>query len=598
MGNVFRAVHLDLGREAAVKILHPGYSADPSSIKRFQQEAQILSSLHHRNILRIFGFGAFDGCVYLALEFVHGKSLGHRIREQGRLKTSVAIPMLLQICNAMEYAHSKGVLHRDLKPDNVLVTEDFETNLEGLKVADFGLAKLLTKNVLRLTRTNEVVGDPRYMSPEQCRGQKLDERSDVYSFGCLMYELLTGVLPFDANDPVAIMHKHLEQMPAPFAIELKLPPALETITLTAMSKKADDRYQSFAEVATLLKQVEREPSLNLPPPPLRRGSKRKLSRQMLSRTVIASLCTLTLVAIGFSQKDNLVALYYKSLQLFLLDKRERVHATLALASTLERQRQLSSADAEYQSASAMAKDDAYLSIEVKQRFAEFLLRTGNQSGAANLYADLLGDLERQISQEKTTQTYDDIVSDACGNLLQLNPALGYQSVFRLTALYRSRGDLPAAEKLLLLAIANGPRDQRATALFHLGTLQLATRNEKLANALFNRALDLAQSKDCRLFLAHSSAAALHENGMHVSALKYYLATAAEASEKSYPRYARLIFQTGDCYALLNKPDSALQQYRKAIAVWQGSSNQLDRDLLPTARERLAKLESLDAKKTP
>lgn len=248
MGSVYRAKHQQLNRDVAIKVLHSSYSADLAAVQRFQREAHIVSTLNHPNVLKIYAFGAFEQFVYLAMEFVDGASLG-RLIESGPLPLNEAVPVFLKICDAMAIAHEQDVLHRDLKPDNVMIGQKPE-RYAYVKVVDFGLAKMADAQYgRRLTKTGEVVGDPRYMSPEQCRGERLDPRSDIYSFGCLMYEVLTGEIPFSADSPVAIMHKHISEPPASFPDHLQLPQAIETIVFNCIEKSPKNRYGSFQELS-------------------------------------------------------------------------------------------------------------------------------------------------------------------------------------------------------------------------------------------------------------------------------------------------------------------------------------------------------------
>lgn len=269
MGSVYLAHHLQVDNDVAIKILHPRYAADSEGLKRFQREARIISGLRHKNIMLNYAFGNVDGLVYMVTEFVQGETLGEIIRAHGPLSPPDAMPLLLQICDAMDCAHQHEVFHRDLKPDNVIVLGNPRT----VKLIDFGLAKLLDGTEgQRLTRTGEVVGDPHYMSPEQAQGQILDARSDIYSFGCLMYEVFTGTQPFTSESPVAVLMKQIAEHPEPFPRRLNLPPALEAIVATAMSKNRAARFESFQEMKDILNQFIANPEMKIKAPTKHKAS--------------------------------------------------------------------------------------------------------------------------------------------------------------------------------------------------------------------------------------------------------------------------------------------------------------------------------------
>ncbi len=287
MGSIYKARHSELGNLVAIKIMHGRFAANPEAVKRFQNEARFIASLRHKNILTVYSFGSIDGLVYMAMEFVKGRSLSDRLYDVGPFTSAEALPIFLQVCDAMIAAHKVDVLHRDLKPANVMMVEESDGSVCA-KVVDFGLAKLLDGGEgQRLTQTGEVVGDPHYMSPEQAQGGKLDARSDVYSFGCLMYEILTGEPPFTADSPVAVLYKQISENPQSFAQRQKLPAALEAITFTCMSKSAAQRYDSFATLQTVLSEFLQNPNLKITAPASGRGTGRRLMLVTASMAMLA-----------------------------------------------------------------------------------------------------------------------------------------------------------------------------------------------------------------------------------------------------------------------------------------------------------------------
>ncbi len=301
MGAVFSATHLKLGNQVAIKVLHSRFAVDQNAVARFHREAKIIAGLHHKNILSVYAFGSADGLLYMAMELVDGKSLGDLIAQHGSYSPERAIPLLLQICDAMSYAHQQKVLHRDLKPDNVLVTNADDT----AKVVDFGLAKLTDAEMQRLTTTGMVVGDPRYMSPEQSQGKPVDARSDIYSFGCLMYEMLAGRRPFDADTPVAILFKQISEYPESFADQTNISLSLQAIAFQALQKDPQARYQSIDDLSSQLLKLSRNPDAKVEgvraggtPTQSRSTTGSRAARQHALKMLIGALLVVGAITVG------------------------------------------------------------------------------------------------------------------------------------------------------------------------------------------------------------------------------------------------------------------------------------------------------------
>ena len=201
MSTIYKARHKYMGRLTAVKLLHPYLTADPSMFQRFQYEAKAASNLNHPNVVGIHDFGITDGgTAYLVMDYLEGEDLSSILERESLLPEAQAREIFRQACAGLDHAHSKGVIHRDLKPSNLFLCPEDGGNFL-VKLVDFGIAKITdntSEKSQNLTRTGEVFGSPLYMSPEQCSGKPLDPRSDLYSFGCLMYEVLTGRRPFTA----------------------------------------------------------------------------------------------------------------------------------------------------------------------------------------------------------------------------------------------------------------------------------------------------------------------------------------------------------------------------------------------------------------
>ena len=256
MGVVYKATHVTLNKTLALKVLRGEVAKDPEVVQRFMQEAQSATSIGHENIIDINDFGKLpDGTAYFVMEYLKGHPLNDLIKRGGSIPMRDAIQILRQVAGALGAAHARGIVHRDLKPDNVFVLARGE--LENfVKVLDFGIAKVgSTKN--KLTRTGMVFGTPHYMSPEQAAGQSVDERTDIYALGVMMYEMFTGRVPFDADTFMGVLTKHMFEKPAPMFgndTERSLG-SLEQITLRALEKKPENRYPSMAALVADLDQV-------------------------------------------------------------------------------------------------------------------------------------------------------------------------------------------------------------------------------------------------------------------------------------------------------------------------------------------------------
>jgi serine/threonine protein kinase len=251
MGRVYRAARPLIGDTVALKILSPEQIADNHAVERFRREAQAAARLKHPNAVNIYDFGVSEaGLVYLVMEMVEGQSLRALIKQQGPLTPNAAAEIFKQVCSALDEAHKQQIIHRDIKPDNIIV----EANATGLrvKVLDFGIAKLrdLAPSATNLTQTGSIVGTPHYMSPEQCLGEELDHRSDIYSLGVVLYESLTGILPFNSPTSSAVVVQQVTQQPPPLrSINLGLSPAVEAVALHALQKRREDRPQTAGNLA-------------------------------------------------------------------------------------------------------------------------------------------------------------------------------------------------------------------------------------------------------------------------------------------------------------------------------------------------------------
>ncbi len=259
MGKVYRAEQQPLGRLVALKVLDPNYvgESDPEFHRRFFLEASTASKLTHPNTVTIFDYGRTDDEIYyIAMELLEGRTLHRAIRDEGPFSADRTMNIGRQICRSLREAHAISVIHRDLKPANVYLVEHGDES-ELVKVLDFGLVKNVEDKGEDLTQTGLFMGSPKYMSPEQIRGEPVDARVDVYALGVMMYEMLTGKVPFDRANSVNILMAHIQEQVPPmsdFNPEVRVPPALEMVVRRCMAKHRDERYASMDAVLAALKQ--------------------------------------------------------------------------------------------------------------------------------------------------------------------------------------------------------------------------------------------------------------------------------------------------------------------------------------------------------
>ncbi len=267
-GSVYAAAHPVIGKRAAVKVLSRTFSANPQMVSRFIAEARAVNQIRHRNIIDIFSFGQLpDGRQYYVMELLDGMTFDAHLERQGRLSFPQALPILRGIARALDAAHAKGLLHRDLKPENVFLVFDEDGGVLP-KLLDFGLVKLLgSASGQHKTKTGTPMGTPLYMSPEQCRGEDVDGRTDVYAFGVMAFEVLTGELPFDGEGAMAILIKHMEATPPnPSAVAPDLPRLLDAPILRMLAKAPDARPATVGRALDELVIAARSAGIDVPAP--------------------------------------------------------------------------------------------------------------------------------------------------------------------------------------------------------------------------------------------------------------------------------------------------------------------------------------------
>jgi eukaryotic-like serine/threonine-protein kinase len=249
MAEVYEGHDRLLARRIAVKILLSQYAHDPAFLERFRREAQAAASLSHPNIVGVYDTGSEGDTWFIVMEYIDGRTLKDIIRAEGALYWARAAEVAADVAGALAVAHARGIVHRDVKPGNVMLTTEGK-----VKVMDFGIARATA--VPSITQTSAVVGTAQYISPEQAQGLEADARSDIYSLGCCLYEMVTGQVPFSGPTPVAIAYRHIQEDPKPpRAVNPNVPGSLERVCLKAMAKRREDRYQTAAEMQRDLERV-------------------------------------------------------------------------------------------------------------------------------------------------------------------------------------------------------------------------------------------------------------------------------------------------------------------------------------------------------
>ena len=294
MAIVYRAVDLRTGHNVAVKVLRPEYNEDSEFISRFQREAEAASKMIHHNIVNLLDVGMDGENRYLVMEYVQGKTLKTVIQERGKLSPALAGQITIRILSALEHAHRNGIVHRDIKPQNILVHADGH-----IKVADFGIARIANSSTL--TKGDNVMGSVHYFSPEQAKGEGANATSDIYSTGIVLYEMLTGKVPYDGDNPVAVAMQHLHATPVPIQnLAPDVPPALVRVCMKAMEKNPAMRYQTARDMAADIRLAlenrggmerpvypEKELEIQQPKPQIREETKTAISDTGKNRTEAA-----------------------------------------------------------------------------------------------------------------------------------------------------------------------------------------------------------------------------------------------------------------------------------------------------------------------
>jgi len=489
MATVYKAYHPALDRHVALKILHPAFKEDPNFIARFEREARIVAKLEHPNIVPVFDSAQHDGMPYLVMKYIEGKTLKALLRETNApMPVDQVLAFIRPVAAGLAHAHAQGVLHRDIKPSNIIRANDGHIYL-----TDFGLARIAQAGESTMSQ-DMVIGTPQYISPEQAQGAPVNERTDLYSLGVVLFELFTGRVPFSADTPYAVIHDHIyTALPLPTAIHPGLSAEIERVLLKALAKDPNARYASATELIAALEAAANiapappavaRVAAPAPPPPEARAAKPARRFNALTCGVLAALALVLVVGcsvLAFTQRDNLA----RALRLpppaqteTLRAARDRVNANpndpiarLRLAEALANAGQLDAAFAEYDKAIALnpRQPDAYLRAGKQAERANDLARALKyyQAGQQVLPDDqimLLNIGDVYLKQKR----YDDARA-IFEKALRFDPG-NAQAVFRMGEYYRAIGRVAEAFREYTRALVMEP--DLPEAHYGLGMLAL------------------------------------------------------------------------------------------------------------------------------
>jgi serine/threonine protein kinase len=294
MGKVFKAMDRELNIVVALKMIKPQLSTDPDIVSRFKKELLLAREILHENVIRIHDLGEINGIKYISMNYIQGNSLSEIIQSTGKLTIEKSIDIAKQVCSALDAAHSKGIIHRDLKPQNVMIDKHGKAY-----VLDFGIARSLHADMdAGSTQEGIVLGSPYYMSPEQIKGERVDESTDIYSLGVLMYEMVTGRPPFEAENPVALLHLHVDRKPeCPSKFNPQIPPKLENIILKCLEKKKKSRYPA---VTGVVHDLEKDRTVQIPPLKLEKEEKEQRAANRVFKYALRAFILLLVIYAAIS----------------------------------------------------------------------------------------------------------------------------------------------------------------------------------------------------------------------------------------------------------------------------------------------------------
>lgn len=556
MGVVYKAFDRDLDRRVALKLLRPEMVADATALARFKQELLLASKISHKNILRIHDLGDLHGLKFISMAFVEGEDLRGMMNREGRMPFEKIVTIAKQLCGALDAAQAEGVVHRDLKPQNVLVDK-----AGNIYVSDFGLAKSLEAGALGMTRTNEFLGTPRYMSPEQVQGGKIDHRSDLYSLGLILYEMVTGDVPFTGDSTLQVMFKRVKEPPKdPGELRADLPPYLRSIILKCLEKDAAQRYHSAKGIMHDL-ETQHAPSVSLRMPSFTLEGRNLLlagvaAAVLLGGIAFAVVRGLTKTADTGAVADNANVRYVAVLPFNLAaDTKNLSHLSEGLVDGLTgRLKQLSSVRVSSREAVQQVDPQETVQKIGRKLGASWLVRGSLGANAAGLRA--IVSLENAQTGDRTwTKEFTGTASDPLG--LEDRVYQGLLGALELN---------PSGDEVLR-GTAHVTENLEAYDLYMRGRTALLKQHDAKSAEAAVRSFEGALAKDSRFALAYAGLADAYMRlytSKKDAALADRALSAAQQAVRLDESQADAYFSLGGVYNAMGRTAEAISSIRQAL----------------------------------
>ena len=597
MSAVYKAHDLRMDRTVAIKMLHPHLVSDRKNLERFLQEARAESSLKHPNVLSVLSVGvATDGRLYIVMDFLQGESLADEVQSKGAIDQERARELFIQICEGLHHAHEHGIVHRDLKPSNVMLCSD-QTGTVA-KIVDFGIAKLVsTDQIQKLTQTGAILGSPAYMSPEQCSGSFPDPRSDIYSMGCLMYEVLTGRVPFESSNHLEAMCKQMGETAPSFheaAPGVTISPDLEELVRKALEKRPEARQQTALQLKDELLKAD----LTKVAPISNRSradhfesaikhmseKKRRAMRLSACMGVVGILVVSTFVLWGPIDRWAETTFVVPALERRVQEEKQRdefsaehLKAQIALGDVFWKIGNVQEATAAYAQAERLGLTAAVDHIDDQRMFEIAKILHGADKGE---YVDAL----LQLSNAYRNRGQFIYAEDALNTALSVGDLLNTKQKLRilipLTDLSLERGNFDGAQKWAGRALALAQQGHESLQTWHfgilysqLGTAELKHRDYSAAESSFRQALQIfpddKESQTQKASVFKSLAAALwyqQKESEGDDAMNKAITIYSEAGHVASVELAAALGDMATHYLAIGKVDQAEPVLQRAIAL--------------------------------